>query len=65
MQVSLDGDFCDARDDMSFAHKPPGDAEWHEFVAGNTVSRRRAGVWSHDVQHDGCLVACAGRRGDA
>ncbi|MGE3886656.1 MAG: dihydrofolate reductase family protein [Vicinamibacterales bacterium] len=38
MQVSLDGYFCDARDDMSFAHKPPDDAEWHEFVAGNTAA---------------------------
>lgn len=37
MQVSLDGYFCDARGDMSFAHKPPDDAEWQEFVAGNAA----------------------------
>jgi dihydrofolate reductase len=35
MQISLDGYYCDSRGDMSFAHKPPKDAEWHEFVAGN------------------------------
>lgn len=35
MQISLDGYYCDPRGDMSFAHKPPGDAEWNEFVAGN------------------------------
>ena len=35
MQISLDGYYCDSRGDMSFAHKPPEDAEWHEFVAGN------------------------------
>ena len=35
MQVSLDGYYCDARGDMSFAHKPAEDAEWHEFVSGN------------------------------
>lgn len=35
MQISLDGYYCDPRGDMSFAHKPPDDAEWHEFVAGN------------------------------
>ena len=35
MQISLDGYYCDTRGDMSFAHKPPGDAEWNEFVAGN------------------------------
>lgn len=35
MQVSLDGYYCDARGDMSFAHKPPDDAEWQEFVSGN------------------------------
>ncbi len=34
-QISLDGYFCDARRDMSFAHKPPDDAEWQEFVGGN------------------------------
>jgi dihydrofolate reductase len=33
--VSLDGFFCDAKGDMSFAHKPPGDKEWEDFVAGN------------------------------
>jgi dihydrofolate reductase len=35
MQISLDGYYCDPRGDMSFAHKPPDDAEWHEFVTGN------------------------------
>lgn len=35
MQVSLDGYYGDAPGDMSFAHKPSSDAEWHEFVAGN------------------------------
>lgn len=35
MQVSLDGYYCDARGDMSFAHKPPDDAEWNAFVSGN------------------------------
>jgi dihydrofolate reductase len=35
MQVSLDGYYCDPRGDMSFAHKPPDDAEWNEFVTGN------------------------------
>ncbi len=35
MQISLDGYYCDARGDMSFAHKPPDDAEWQEFVKGN------------------------------
>jgi dihydrofolate reductase len=37
MQISLDGYYCDAHGDMSFAHKPPGDAEWHEFVTGNAT----------------------------
>jgi dihydrofolate reductase len=32
-QVSLDGYFCDAKGDMSWAHKQ--DAEWDDFVAGN------------------------------
>jgi dihydrofolate reductase len=35
MQISLDGYYCDPHGDMSFAHKPPGDAEWYAFVAGN------------------------------
>lgn len=35
LQISLDGYYCDPRGDMSFAHKPPDDAEWHEFVTGN------------------------------
>jgi hypothetical protein len=26
-QISLDGCYCDARGDMSFAHKPPDDLE--------------------------------------
>ena len=33
--VSLDGYFTDAKGDMGFAHKDPGDAEWNAFVAGN------------------------------
>lgn len=37
MQVSLDGYFCNPRGDMSFAHKPPDDAEWQEFVTGNAA----------------------------
>lgn len=41
LQISLDGYYCDARGDTSFAHKPPADAEWHEFVAGNA---RRGGM---------------------
>jgi dihydrofolate reductase len=35
MQISLDGYYCDPYGDMSFAHKPPGDTEWQQFVAGN------------------------------
>ena len=35
MQVSLDGYYCNLNGDMSFAHKPPEDSEWNEFVAGN------------------------------
>lgn len=35
MQISLDGYYCDSRGDMSFAHKPPEDAEWHQFVTQN------------------------------
>lgn len=35
VQISLDGYYCDSRDDMGFAYKPPEDTEWHEFVAGN------------------------------
>jgi len=38
MQVSLDGYFCDANGDMSFAHKPPDDSEWQEFVAENAAA---------------------------
>jgi len=41
MQISLDGYHCDPHGDMSFAHKPPEDAEWYAFVAGNA---RRGGV---------------------
>jgi dihydrofolate reductase len=37
MHVSLDGYFCDPRGDMSFAHKPPDDTEWQEFVAENAA----------------------------
>lgn len=35
IQISLDGCYCDAQGDMSFAHQPPADREWQEFVAGN------------------------------
>lgn len=35
MQISLDGYYCEPHGDMSFAHKPPGDTEWHQFVTGN------------------------------
>jgi dihydrofolate reductase len=35
IQLSLDGYYCDSKGDMSFAHKPPTDTEWNEFVAGN------------------------------
>jgi len=35
MQVSLDGYYCDRDGDMSFAHKPPDDAEWHTFMTEN------------------------------
>src|SRR5262245_14485193 len=35
MQISLDGYFSDARGDISFAHKPPEDVEWHRFVTEN------------------------------
>lgn len=38
MQISLDGYYRDAKDDMSFAHKPPDDAEWNAFVKGNASS---------------------------
>jgi dihydrofolate reductase len=38
MQISLGGYYCDAKGDMSFAHKPPDDAEWNEFVSGNASS---------------------------
>ena len=37
MQISLDGYYCDAQGDMSFAHKPPDDAEWNAFVSGNAA----------------------------
>ncbi len=38
MHVSLDGYFCDPHGDMSFAHKPPDDVEWQEFVVENAAS---------------------------
>jgi dihydrofolate reductase len=38
MQISLDGYFCDAHGDMSFAHKPSDEQEWQQFVAGNAAS---------------------------
>jgi len=34
-QISMDGFFTDANNDMSWAHKDPDDSEWNEFVAGN------------------------------
>jgi dihydrofolate reductase len=33
--ISLDGFYCDACGDMSFAHKAPTDMEWNDFVSGN------------------------------
>ncbi len=33
--VSLDGYFCDAHGDMSFAHRHDHDPEWSEFVSSN------------------------------
>lgn len=33
--VSLDGYFTDKNNDMNWAHKDPGDAEWNAFVAEN------------------------------
>jgi dihydrofolate reductase len=35
MQLSLDGYYCDAKSDMSFAKKAPDDTEWNEFTASN------------------------------
>jgi dihydrofolate reductase len=35
LQISLDGYYCDAHGDMSFAHKAPDDTEWNRFVANN------------------------------
>ena len=35
VHMSLDGYYCDLRGDMGFAHKPPEDVEWNQFVAGN------------------------------
>jgi len=37
MQISLDGYYCDAQGDISFAHKPPDDIEGNTFVAGNAA----------------------------
>jgi dihydrofolate reductase len=37
MQISLDGYFCDANGDMSFAHKSADDREWRQFVEGNAA----------------------------
>ncbi|HEY5544676.1 MAG TPA: dihydrofolate reductase family protein [Gemmatimonadaceae bacterium] len=37
MHVSVDGYYCDAKGDMSFAHKSADDREWNEFVAGNAA----------------------------
>jgi len=33
--ISLDGYFTDAKNDMSWAHRAPDDAEWNAFVSGN------------------------------
>ena len=33
--ISLDGYFCDANGDMSWAHKGGNDAEWNDFVSEN------------------------------
>ena len=33
--VTLDGYFTDKNNDMSWAHKDPGDAEWNAFTAEN------------------------------
>jgi len=38
IHISLDGYYCDPRGDISFAHRPPEDTEWHEFVRGNASS---------------------------
>lgn len=35
LQISLDGYYSDSRGDMSFAHKPPDDAEWQQFMTEN------------------------------
>jgi dihydrofolate reductase len=35
MEISIDGYYCDHLGEMSFAHKPPDDDEWNEFVVGN------------------------------
>lgn len=35
IHTSIDGYYCDASGDMSFAHKPPTDTEWHAFTADN------------------------------
>lgn len=35
IHLSLDGYYCDAKGDMSFAHKASDDTEWNEFVQGN------------------------------
>lgn len=44
MQLSMDGYYCDAKGDMSFAHKPPDDKEWNEFAAGNATAGSMAGM---------------------
>jgi dihydrofolate reductase len=35
IHLSLDGYYCDARGDMSFAQKPPTDTEWADFTNKN------------------------------
>jgi dihydrofolate reductase len=38
MQISIDGYYCDAKGDMSFAKKPLDDAEWNKSVNRNPNS---------------------------
>lgn len=34
-QMTLDGYYADATGDLSWAHRPADDTEWHRFVTGN------------------------------
>lgn len=66
MHLNLDGCFCDPRGDMSFAHKPPDDAEWQEFVAENAAGSGVLVFGRTTYDHDGRLVAyVGGRQSDA